>query len=272
MKDTKVNHSKLVDLASGRLPAEEVLEILDKLEHDPEASEELDLIVALMDVSKAEGANIFEGAGYRVPETHPRWRQVLEGTIEGMGRKKIAFGLAGAAVLIAGLFLSSSITTSKYLELAEQAKPEFDIPLRGPAAEDFTQARQLFVEGKYDESIRTMERHIRAFPQGDLVDFAHYVAGATYLASSRKSYLTLFPSFDADRVRQGMSHLELAITTSTNIRVIEDARWLRAAGYLMLGRPQEAVDELHAVASLNGVKKEEALRLASRIEDIQKGG
>jgi hypothetical protein len=51
----KIPIDKIVDFAAGRLSREESLALLDQIEHDPQASQDLDLIASMMEVIDKDG-------------------------------------------------------------------------------------------------------------------------------------------------------------------------------------------------------------------------
>ncbi|MFQ5797915.1 MAG: tol-pal system YbgF family protein [Bacteroidota bacterium] len=269
------NTSSIRDLALGKLSPEESLKVLEKLERNPEASEELDVVADLMNFVAIQGEGLFEREQDAVFVGESSAKRIVWKVEELLRPKKLAYPIAALVVLfvlMSVLVVASALTTSRYYSLTKIDRLEFESRVRGPGLQDFAMAYQSFSESRYDEAIRLLERFIRAFPQSELVDYAHYSAGATYLVSSEQSFLSLFPSFDHERVTRGLEHLELAIQKSSNPRTIEDSRLLRARGYLMLDKSKKAIAELRIVESLNGLKREQASRLISELQEIEKGG
>ncbi len=269
------NMSSIRDLALGKLSPEESLKVLEELERNPEASEELDVVADLMNFVALQGEDFFEREQDAVFMGESSAKRIVWKIEEFLRPKRLAYPIAASVVLfvlMSVLVVASALTTSRYFPLTKIDRLEFESRVRGPGLQDFAMAYQSFSERRYDETIRLLERFIRAFPQSELVDYAHYSAGATYLVSSKQSFLSLFPSFDHERVTRGLEHLELAIQKSSNPRTIEDSHWLRAKGYLMLDKSDVAIAELQMVESLNRLKRDQASRLVSEIQEIQKGG
>ncbi|MEK6571463.1 MAG: outer membrane protein assembly factor BamD, partial [Bacteroidota bacterium] len=257
------------------LSPEDSLKVLEELEQSPDASAELEAVANLLNFVATHGKEVFE----REREATPARSSLVGGIIQRLEgflhSRRFSYPIAAILVVfvvIGGLMVVSSLTTSEYYPLTQIERQEFESRVRGPGLQDFTMAYQAFSEARYDETIRLLERFIRAFPKSELVDYAHYSAGATYLVASERSFLFLFPSFEQDRVMRGLEHLELAIKKSSNPRTIEDSHWLRAKGYLMLGQADQAMAELQIVESMKGLKRESASRLISEIQKLQKGG
>ena len=272
MKPERIDHSKLVDLVNGKLSPQESLELLGRIEREPAASEELDVIVDLVNVVRGSGNELFAERREEQAPVFAGLRKLAADLLALLKERRVVYAVASIAVVVLGLFIASALSTDKFLKLAYSSKLEFEIPVRGPDVAEFTLAQQFFTDGHFDESIRTMERYLRAFPQSPRLDFAHYAAGATYLASARHTVLTFFPSADLQKVQLGMQHLEAAVELSGNPRLVEDARWLRGAGFLLMDKPAEAIMELRAVVQMNGPKKDAAFQLIEKIQDLQKGG
>lgn len=260
----KPSLTSLVDFANGRLTPEESLEILDHLEKDSEASKELETIARVLNYVEKRGDEEF-AAGARATSAHAIGFRNWGGLFNHWKLPSPAFSLVVILLFLAGVVVASRLTTSPYYELTSIGPMEFESLERGPGAEDFAVAQRRFAERRYDDAIRVLERFTRALPNSPGVDYAHYCAGAACLVSARQSILTLFPWFDRDRVSRGMEHLEKAIEKSSNLRIVEESRFMRAKGFLMLGRPSEAVEELEKAKIINGAKREEATELIARI-------
>ena len=273
--ETESNMSSISDLALGILSPEESLKILEEVEKNPQASMELELATDLLNFVALEGKELFERKQATVYARRSAVKSIVWKINDLLGARRFAYPLAALVVLmilIGGLALTSFLTTSEYYPLTVIQRLDFESRVCGPGLQDFDMAYEAFSRGQYDETVRLLERFIRAFPESELVDYAHYSVGATYLVSSRKSFMTLFPSFEDGSVIRGLENLELAIQKSSNPRTIEDSHWIRAKGYLMLDNPERALAELLIVQSLNGLRKEQASRLILDIKDIQKEG
>ena len=272
---TDRNTSSISDLALGKLSPEESLKVLEEVEKNPQASMELELAADLLNFVALEGKELFERERATAYARRSAVKSIVWKVNDLLGARRFAYPLAALVVLlilVGGLALTSSLTTSEYYSLTEIQRLDFESRVRGPGLQDFDMAYEAFSKGQYDETIRLLERFIRAFPESDLVDYAHYSVGVTYLVSSRKSFITFFPSFEDGSVIRGLEHLELAIQKSSNPRTIEDSHWIRAKGYLMLEKPERALVELLIVQSLNGLRKAQASRLTLEINEIQEEG
>jgi hypothetical protein len=262
----KTQHLSLIDFAKGRLSPEESLRIIDTIEEDRSASEELEAIAKVMTIVDERGDELF-GEDPVLGKAPARIFGHLREHLQHLRLPSPAFSLAVLFLTLIGLVAASRLTRSPYFELTAIGKLEFESLDRGPGAEDFAVARRRFAEGRYEDAIRVLERFTRALPNSPGVDYAHYFAGAVCLVSSRRSLVTLFPSFNREAVTRGLEHLGKAIDASSNVRILEESYLLRAKGFLMLGNPGDAIGELHKAELLNGPKKEDAAQLILSIEN-----
>jgi hypothetical protein len=262
----RVDTSLIGDFALGKLSPEESLKVLDAIENDPEASARFELITGLINVAESRGAEIFERGTVVGPELSRRGNLAAGLWSLLAGRKLVLVaalaGLCLGVIVVASLV--SSLTLPKYYAYATVDGAEYVSGVRG--LDEFAAAHTLIARGETDEATTILERYMRAFPQGEHVDYAHYLAGAAYLVSAHHSILTLFPSFDHDRAFAAIRHLEAAAGHSTNPRVKEESHWLLAKAWLMLGRSDEGIVELQNVLSLDGPRKTPASTLLKELQ------
>ncbi len=265
----KIARQSITDLTLGKLSPEESLKLLEAIEQDPSASQELEFASEMLNFTRAHGKETFEPMKSSIARDALVNRTIaerLEGYLGQTRAARWATGFVALCVVICGLVVVSSLTADKYYPLASIEGFEIESTVRGPGQEDLTTAQNLYRQGDLEGALRLLERYIRAFPHGEMIDYVHYSAGAICLLSSSHSFLSLFPSYDRERVLRGLGFLEIAANVSTNPRLVEDARWLRAKAFLMLHRPADAIEELRRIELLNGVKGEQASRLITEIQ------
>jgi tetratricopeptide (TPR) repeat protein len=268
----KVRKTSIVDFATGKLSPEESLKVLEYVERNPDASKDLDVASGLLNVVALQGKEVFESADERVVRKSAL-REFIDRFEDAFRSRAIRYGVLGFAALfiaVIGLVVASRMMTSRYYDLTGIDGLTFEDVVRSPEEVDFARAQQLFAEQRYDETIDDLERFLRAFPHSELADYAHYAIGAVNLLASRRSIAWLFPSFEEQRVMQGLAHLEISARTSPNRRIVEESHWLRAKGFLMLDRPAEALAELTRVELLGGARKKDADQLIAAINRIPK--
>ena len=264
----KIRTSTIIDFAKGRLTPAESLGLLESIEKDPRASKELDLVVDLMNEAADPQTHLFAGSpSNRRPFVIRTFRSLIDGFrnhpfLYPAG----AFGsLAGAVVILIAI---NFLSVNKYDELTSIDRTAFAWNARGTDNSDISGAYISFTNGHYDKSIALLERYLRQDPEGDLAPFVQYTVGAVCLIDSRQKYLALFPAHNNERIAEALQHLSRALVQTSNRRLLEESRLLRAKGLLMLHRPLEAIAELDTARSLSGPRSEEAMQMIERIHAL----
>ncbi|MCK5573537.1 MAG: hypothetical protein KAJ12_12290, partial [Bacteroidetes bacterium] len=263
-----MDRSKLSDLVLGHLSPEESLRLIDQIESDPEASSDLEFYVEAVNFAATE---VF-GTVHRRAQRGKYPRGVEESLATWLPlRRPDRLILVGALALVLCLFLFGAgwLLESRYAGLAGVERPQFEVLIRSGEQEDVDIAYRLLNAGKHEEALRLLERYVRAFPESEIADYAHYSAGAIHLMTAKKSFFWFFHMYDRERTLAGMVHLRLAIDRSWNFRLIEESHWLRAKGYLMQEMPEEASEELQLVIGFDGRRKIDATRLLHEISRVR---
>jgi hypothetical protein len=259
---------QIVDFAGGRLSREEALALLDRIEHDERASEELDLVASMMDVVVKEGdALSAERTAARKPLL-ARMRSFGSSLLPEMQSHPILSGTAAFALALAALMILLP-PSSPYGSLASLDDFDFAATVRGVGTGEFEVAFDQYREGKYEESARLFDRYTRAFPHSTLLEYAHYSAGAAYLRWSEWRLASLYVGFNRERVVKGMDHLQEVIRISSDHGLLEDTHWLLAKGNLMLLQTEQAVQELRVVVQMGGGRSAHAAGLIQAVQRVQ---
>jgi len=264
----KIPISKIVDFAAGRLSREESLALLDEIEHDQHASQDLDLIASMMDVIEKEGDGLLAERVARPVTFRSQLRSFVSSLVPKIQAHPVFSGAAAFAAVFAALMLLLP-PSSPYGTLASLRDFDFGATVRGIELQGFDVAFDLYREGDYEESAKMFERYIRAFPRSKLLEYAHYSAGASYLRWSEWRASSLFIGFDRERVQEGMGHLHDAVRLSINGRLLEDAHWLLAKGNLMLSDVEQASSELRIVVQMGGNRREDAAGIIRALQVVQ---
>jgi outer membrane protein assembly factor BamD (BamD/ComL family) len=177
-----------------------------------------------------------------------------------------AFGSLIAALGVVACI--NMISSNRLNELTGIDRTAFSWNARGADNSDIAGAYICFTHGEYEKSLSLLDRHLRLQPDDDLAPFVHYTAGAVCLIASKRSYFDLIQAYDGSLITEALQHLSSAEARSTNRRLLEESRFLRAKALLMINRPLEAVAELDTVRSLNGPRSDEAMQMIERIHAI----
>ncbi len=264
----RIQSSTIIDFALGKLTPAESLGLLESIEKDPRASEELDLVVDLMNEAADPQSSMF-----KTPVTYRKsfLSRAVGSIIERIGSHPFLYpaGAFGSLVAALGIIASINIVSGNRLdELTGIDRTAFSWNARGADNSDIAGAYVCFTHGEYSKSLSLLDRHLRLEPGDDLAPYVHYTAGAVCLIASKRRYFALFQTYDAALVSEALRHLSSAIGRSTNRRLLEESRFLRAKGFLMINKPSEAIVELDAVRSLNGPRCDEAMQMIERIHAL----
>jgi hypothetical protein len=264
----RIHTSTIVDFAHGRLTPEESLGLLESIEKDPRASKGLDLVVDLMNEASDPQSDMFMAPAFHQKPFLVRTFRAFIGSFRShpLLYPAGAIGCAVAALVI--VISMNMLSANKLDELTGIDRTAFTWNARGTDNSDIAGAYLCFTNGDYAKSLTLLDRYLRLEPHGDLAPYVHYTAGAVCLIASRQSYFTLFQTHNRVRVAEALQHLSLAIGQTSNRRLLEESRLLRAKGYLMLHRPDEAIADLDTVRSLNGPRSEEAMQMIERINAL----
>jgi hypothetical protein len=264
----KIQTSTIIDFAHGRLSPSESLGLLESIEMDPRASEELDLVVDLMNEAADPDSVLFVAPA--TPQ-RPFLVRAMRAVIEGLRNHPFLYpvGAFGCLVATLGIVIGISLLSSnRFGELTGIDRTAFTWNARGTDNSDIAGAYICFTNGDYEKSLSLLDRYLRGEPHGELAPYVDYTAGAVCLIASRHNYLNVFETRDAKRVEEALQYLSLAITRSSNPRLLEESRFLRAKGFLMLNRPADAIAELETVRSLGGPRCDEAKQIIERIHAL----
>jgi hypothetical protein len=250
------------------LTPEESLGLLESIEKDPRSSRELDLVVDLMNEAADPQSKVFMAPAFH---HKPFPIRTMRHFIEGLRRHPFLFPVGAFGSLAVALVIIISvnlISANKLDELTGIDRTAFSWNARGTDDSDITGAYLSFTNGDYSKSLTLLDRYLRMEPRGDLAPYVHYTAGAVSLIASKTNYFNMFQTHNGTRVAEALQHLSLAISQTTNRRLLEESRFLRAKGYLMLHKPVEAIAELDSVRFLNGPRSEEAMQMIERIHAL----
>ena len=264
----RIQGSTIVDFAHGRLTPKESLGLLEAIEKDPRASKNLDLVVDLMNEAADPQSGLFASPAVHQERFLVRTVRSFLDNVRGHPLLYPA-GAFGCLIVTLGIVVGLNLFSSNKLdELTGIDRTAFTWNARGTDNSDIAGAYVCFTNGEYAKSLTLLDRYLRLEPHGDLSPYVHYTAGAVCLIASRQSYFTLFQTHNVTRVTEGLRHLSRTIDETTNRRLLEESRFLRAKGYLMLNRADDAIADLDTVRSLLGPRSEEAMQMIERIHAL----
>jgi len=261
--------STLVEFAHGRLSIDESLEILDRLEQNPELSMDLDLIVHLLNAAADSQSDLFMADS----KTHKSLFYTIKMELASNARRRILLGaslvLALLFFLVAKLELPNLHLPNKFDEFTTINRATFDWNVRGGnGSSDLVTAYQLFADGKFEKSIDLLNRCAKSNSHNKIAAYAHYEAGAIYLLAARRSLFSVLATQDDDLINDGLQHLSMAIYLGSDRSLLEETYLLKAKAFLMLVKTDSALIQLDSLRVLNGIHKAEANAVIKRIHSL----
>jgi hypothetical protein len=270
-KMSRSDRAEISELVLGGLPPEESLDLLEKIEQDPEASRELEMQVEILNFMSEEGGTL------TVPQPEEasilaRFRSWASGQWHWMPRRLRLVVLAAAAVALifgAAEFTRRARSGSAYSNLIAFNGPELEVTLRGSPPLDIELASRLYAGGEVEEAIKVLERYIHAHPEGDDIDYAEYLLGAMNLWAAKETRFLVFVRYDLQKVRTGIEHLDASIRLASSERLMQECHWVRGMALLMIEEVGGAVHEFQAVGDSAGPRRGSALAMMEKLRAHQ---
>ena len=264
---SRSERAEISELVLGGLPPEESLDLLEKIEQDPEASRELEMQVEILNFMSEKGGTLTvaqpEEAGILA-----QFRSWVSGQWHWMPPRLRLVVLASAAVaLIFGAteLAKRARSGSVYSDLIAFNGPELEVTLRGSPPLDIELASRLYEGGEIEEAIKVVQRYVHAHPASQDLDQAEHVLGKMYLRSAKQVRYFVLTRYDLRRVRMGIEHLDASIRLTSSERLMQECHWVRGMALLMIEEVGGAVHEFQAVADSAGPRKGSALAMLEKL-------
>ncbi len=183
--------------------------------------------------------------------------------------KYIFVSLLLAAFAYGGMFIFSQIfTSSNYSIAALKNNDEFNIT-RGRGTEYFQKGLNALDDKNYNQTIEYLNDDIKANPKDETIFYSYYILGLTYLETAPKSFIGLFPSFNQDKVEDGISNLEKSIKLNDSGRyenINLDSYFYLGKASLMKNDKESAKKYFNIVVEKHGSKMSESKSLLNELE------
>lgn len=209
----------------------------------------------------------FMDANYAAAKPAPVYPAASKG-IKPLSFKYLTVSSFAILLLFFGTLLFSYISTPQAYQFANLDDSSLYIT-RGRATDDFEQGLKALDNNNYSDAITFFKNDISKHSNEKSVFYSSYILGLTYLQSAEKNFAGLFKSYDANKVQQGIHHLEDAIVKNTSgefPNVNFDAEFYIGKGYLMLNNKTKAAESFNKVVASKGSKMEEAKKILSELK------
>jgi tetratricopeptide (TPR) repeat protein len=176
--------------------------------------------------------------------------------------------LAIGLLYLSAFIISQAVTPGSYKYAQIKDEPDY-YTMRGRMTGEFQASLNALENGEYSSAIASLERDIKNNTGDAAIFYSHYILGLAYLETSEKNILGLFPSYDETAANKGLKNLERAIELNNTGRyqnIALDAYFYKAKALLMLGRVNDARNDLQYVVKNRGSKINEAQDILKQME------
>lgn len=181
----------------------------------------------------------------------------------------VIFAILAIGMLYGIMFTVSQMTTPVDYELAAVNNKTDFYATRGRATGDFQNSLNALDKGNINEAIRCLKDDIKNHPDDMTIFYSYYILGLTYLDNADRSFIGLFPHYNAYYAEQAARSFQEAIqkNNSGNYKNINlNACFYLAKANIMMGNKNAAKKDLTIVVNEKGSKMDEAKKILSEME------
>jgi hypothetical protein len=251
------DRSLLVELAQGRLSAQESREVLDHVAADEELSKELDLVILMLH----EGSQ--DERGTRYEQGREEGRALRESGSAGLILLRVA---AAVLVMLGAGRLVDSALTSPYTELASVEARDLHLLTRDGSSDELAAMHAFLYKGEWQEAVRRADWYLSVYPDDPGRSAASVVKSAAMLMGARKGMLGFGVHYDQALVDSAMNVLGTTRMGGPTAAEVEQIDWFEAKALLMRGDPGQAGVRLRSIVAGGGICVQDARRILSELE------
>ncbi len=251
------DHSLLVELAHGRLSADEARQLLDRVAADDELSKELDLIILMM------GEGMREERPTRYDQTKERGRTLREAAGPGLVLLRVAAVLL--MILGAGKLIDGALAPP-YAHLARMDAGELHLRIRDGSTAEVATMRAYLYEGEWEEAVRRADWYLAVHAAAPERPTVYIIRAAGFLMGARKDFVGLGLHYDRSLVDSALAALDNARSGMPSPGESEQIAWFEARSFLMKGEPDEARTRLRRIVEHGGVFVPDARRILAVLD------
>ena len=251
------DRSLLVDLAHGRLSADDARIVLDRVAADDELSKELDLIILMM----VEGQR--ERGTTRYGQLKERGRTLRETTGPGLVLLRVA-----ATVLFlfgAGSLIDAAIAPP-YVHLATVGGEDLHLRIRDGSAAEIAAMRTYLYRGTWGEAVQRAEWYLAVHAGAPDRSTVEIIRAAGLLMGARQDVLGFGVHFDRALVDSALAALGNARSGSPTAGEVEQIAMFEAKAFLMRGEAGAARTRLLRIIAGGGVYVQDARRILADLD------
>lgn len=177
------------------------------------------------------------------------------------------------AAVVALIWISPFFRSNEYpyLKLAAIDAKSASIGgfVRGDADMLLSDGLYAFDQGQYEIAIERLQRFIDEHPDNPNWFYAHYLSGVANLSLAKSDFLGRFHDVEPERVDRAIGHLQVAVQTTDNLRVQENAYWFIGKAHLMLQHSEQAKSAFQKVIAMQGERADAARQMISEMAKSQ---
>ena len=178
-------------------------------------------------------------------------------------------GISAMVIVFFSLLVISNLSTSKYYKLASLGQTVDMSGSRGRTTDDFELSMKALEDKEYQSAIEYLKSDIDLNSKDETIFYSYYILGLTYLETTEKNVLGLFPSFDKSSAELALQNFKKTIEKNTSGKfqnVNLDAYFFAAKVSLMVDDTKSAKEYLNIVVNDKGSKMNEARQILNELK------
>lgn len=181
---------------------------------------------------------------------------------------RFAMFITAVFILFISIIIASKLSESEYYDVAVVKDLSDMYSSRGRNSNEFELSIKAIETKDYQAAINYLKKDIDLHSNEETIFYSYYLLGLTYLETTEKSILGLFPRFDKSSAELALNYLTKAIELNNSGRfhnINLDSYFYAAKAALMLENTLLAKEFLQTVVKEKGAKLSEAAEILSKL-------
>jgi hypothetical protein len=252
-----VDRSQLVELAYGRLSADDSRELLERVAADEELSKELDLVILMMGEAGREERNTRYQPG----------KEQGRSLRESAGPALVVLRVAAMVLLMFGTGrLIDAALAPPYVALAQLEAEDLHLRIRDGAEDELTAMRGFLYNGDWEEAARRAGWYLSVHPDAPGRPTVFVIRSAAQLMGARKDVMGFGVHFDRTLLDSAIVSLTNARSAGPTTAEMELIAWFEAKAFLMKGDTGSARVRLRSIVDAGGFCVQDARRILAALD------
>lgn len=251
------DRSLLVDLAYGRLSADDARIVLDRVAADEDLSKELDLVILMM----AEGQR--DERTMRYDQLKERGRTLRETAGPGLVLLRVA---AVVLFLLGAGGLIDAAMAPPYAQLAVVEGEDLHLRIRDGSSAELAAMRMDLYQGAWEEAARRAEWYLAVHAGAQDRPTVGIIRAAGLLMGAKHDVMGFGVHFDRSLVDSALASLSDARCSGPTPGEMEQITMFEAKAFLMRGDAEAARTRLRRIIEGGGVYVQDARRILADLD------